>query len=296
MKKSWHLNSVWLLTVAGLAAFSVIIVLRNTMPPGTYVYGFIFNFLPIQFINTWLFIGALFLTAARYGSFYKEAEVSQSIRIADFNVAEKDARYLLEQIPEQYKSLAFFQRIREILKAYLYREDVMRLNEELARRDYERVARGHLILNSFRQIIPVVGFLGTVIGLSKGMAKFPEISSKAGRISELKEILRSFSQDLSVAFDTTLLALAYTIVIILLIAFLRGKEENHAERINSAARELILRMQAVQDQENKENQKLPEKLLQTLQKSNSELVNVLNTTLENGFLTRLEGILKEQKQ
>ncbi len=239
MKKINYENPL-ILGIGGAILSSIaFLILDFKLPEEAYLHGFFFNFLPIQFLNTWLFSLSLLFVLARSRKFMDEAEVVQRIRIVNLKLSYSEAETLLKKLPAELSHTLIYRRIREVLTGYLNREDVIRLNEELSRRDIGQVERGHLLLSSMRNIIPVVGFLGTVVGLSHGMAKFPEISAKVGNMVDLKEILKSFASDLSVAFDTTLLALAYTIVVILVASFLRGKEESHVDYIDDRVRGLI---------------------------------------------------------
>jgi len=103
----------------------------------------------------------------------------------------------------------------------------------------EQVETGHLVLNALRQLIPVLGFLGTVVGLSLGMVQFPDITKTGGNIDALRLVLKDFAASLSVAFDTTLLALGYSVVVVLVSSILRQREESFVSEVDTKARRLI---------------------------------------------------------
>ncbi len=210
-------------------------LLSIVLSKGSFIYSFLFRCWPIQFLSSWLFFIGLFYWAQRYSLFKREEDSFQKIRLPEFSIFEKDAHKLIKGMPEEYGQTLTLRRFREILQAFLYGEDIIRLNEELSRRDMAEVDRGHLILDSLRNIIPIIGFLGTVIGLSLGMIKFPEITD----VVVLRTALKSFAASLSVAFDTTLLALGCTVVIILLASFLRQREESLVGSVDERARILI---------------------------------------------------------
>ncbi len=115
------------------------------------------------------------------------------------------------------------------------------MNGELSRRDIAEIEQGHLVLDSLKNIIPVVGFLGTVIGLSLGMIQFPEVTD----IEALRSALKGFAASLSISFNTTVLALIYTIILILLTSALKEREESLVGNLDEHARLLIsgLRME-----------------------------------------------------
>ena len=74
------------------------------------------------------------------------------------------------------------------------------------------------------------------------MVQFPEISQDAGNAERLRTVLKDFAASLSFAFDTTLLALSYSIVVVLLSSVLRHREEVFVSEVDDKARELIKKL------------------------------------------------------
>ena len=75
--------------------------------------------------------------------------------------------------------------------------------------------------------IPVLGFMGTVMGISKAISGFAEVVKTAGGLGldSLKPALAGATYNLGVAFDTTLLALALSAMLVLLMHHAQRKEE-----------------------------------------------------------------------
>jgi biopolymer transport protein ExbB/TolQ len=211
----------------------------------SFLRGFFFRCWYVQALTTILFFAALLFVACRFFLLQNERRTLQK-RVAlerlDEDITPELAREMLEAFRPRYKDTISFRRLGELLRAYLHGEEVVRLNQELSRRDVEQIEGGHLILNALKQLIPVLGFLGTVVGLSLGMAKFPELSESAGNIESLRTLLKDLAASLSVSFDTTLLALGYTIVIVLLSSFLRREEEEFVIEVDDKARYLIAKL------------------------------------------------------
>jgi len=189
----------------------------------------------IQILNTWLFAVAILYWIKRFSLFRSDERAFQKIVLPEYTIAKQSAQDLITSMPEEYKHTLTLRRFRELLRAFLYGEDLIRLNEELSRRDIAEVEKGHLILDSLRNIIPVIGFLGTVLGLSLGIVDFPDATD----ITALRAALKGFAASLSVAFDTTLLALGYTVGVALLIAYLRSREESLVTQVDERARLLL---------------------------------------------------------
>ena len=238
-------DRLWVLYTASLVIVVILFLILKSLLLRLYfdgygdlymhIYDFIFQCWPIQFLSTWLFVIGVMFWLLRYRSFSFEYEVCRVIKFQEDSIVREEAPKLIDRTPDKYHKTLALRRFRELLHAFSHGEDIIRLNEELSRRDLAEIEQGHSILDTIRNLIPVLGFLGTVIGLSLGMVAFPDIEN----IELLRKALRSFAGSLSVAFNTTLLALVYTIVIILLTSFLRQREEVLVRNIDEQARNLV---------------------------------------------------------
>ena len=85
------------------------------------------------------------------------------------------------------------------------------------------------LLSGFIWAIPVLGFIGTVLGLSSAIGGFGEVLESAKDIEQIKTELKSVTAGLSMAFVTTLQALAAALVLQLLTTFLKKGEEEFLE-------------------------------------------------------------------
>jgi len=82
------------------------------------------------------------------------------------------------------------------------------------------------IVEGFVWGIPVLGFIGTVVGLSEAIGGFSRVLAQASDISQLAEALKTVTAGLSKAFETTLVALVAALVVQLLLTFLKKAEED----------------------------------------------------------------------
>ena len=259
-------------------------VLKWTLPAENFFHTFMFNGWYVQFLNSWLFIVGMLFWLERYSFFKTEKTVFEKINMPEFSINMQKADELQNKIPAEHRQTLSLRRFSEILQAFCYGEDLIRLNAELSHRDSAEVERGHLILNILISIIPVVGFLGTVIGLSLGMIKFPEVTD----ILTLKTGLKDFAASLSIAFNTTLLGLVYTIITILMVAFLRQREEALVGEVDTRARRLISKLKIGASQG--EGQK------DTMEKSLTEIKNALvniHEVFSQALNKMAEGLLEQ---
>ena len=73
--------------------------------------------------------------------------------------------------------------------------------------------------------IPVLGFIGTVIGLSTAVGGFGTVVAQGADIEQLKSSLGGVTGGLAVAFETTLIALVAALFVQLVMTFVQNKEE-----------------------------------------------------------------------
>ena len=170
---------------------------------------------PLEYISTLMFFtgtSILFLKALRLKN---ERTVLNAARVSaqDATDTSPDQRMRkLQQwcaaIPQDLSRTQIAQRLRETLH-YLTGtrrdglEDHLRYLAELA---HERLHQSFATIRTITWAIPIVGFLGTVIGITMAIANVtPE---------QLDSSLGDVTRGLSVAFDTTALALGMSIVLV----------------------------------------------------------------------------------
>ncbi|MEN1678968.1 MAG: MotA/TolQ/ExbB proton channel family protein [Planctomycetota bacterium] len=102
-------------------------------------------------------------------------------------------------------------------------DDILRSQAE---HDESAMETSYSLLRGFVWAIPVLGFIGTVLGLSAAIGGFGEVLSQDGaEMSEIAGSLRTVTSGLSTAFETTLQGLLAALAVQLVIAFLRKSEE-----------------------------------------------------------------------
>ena len=70
----------------------------------------------------------------------------------------------------------------------------------------------------------MLGFIGTVIGLSEALGKFGKVLESSGDMGALRESLKGVTGGLATGFETTLLALLFALIIQLMAVFMQKKE------------------------------------------------------------------------
>lgn len=103
--------------------------------------------------------------------------------------------------------------------------DVDEMLRSQADLDESTMETSYSLLRGFIWAIPVLGFIGTVMGLSVAIGGFGDVLSKTSDPTALAESLKGVTGGLSTAFETTLLSLLFALVLQLLVTFLHKSEE-----------------------------------------------------------------------
>lgn len=103
--------------------------------------------------------------------------------------------------------------------------DVSEMLRAQAENDENHMDSSYGILSGIIWAIPILGFIGTVIGLSSAVGGFGAVLNTDASPAMLKESLGPVTSNLGIAFDTTFVALILAMGIQLTMTVLRKKEE-----------------------------------------------------------------------
>ncbi len=104
--------------------------------------------------------------------------------------------------------------------------DVDEMLRSQADLDESTMETSYALLRGFIWAIPVLGFIGTVMGLSIAIGGFGDVLSKTADPTALAESPKEVTGGASTAFETTLLALLFALILQLIVTFLhKGEEE-----------------------------------------------------------------------
>ncbi len=91
--------------------------------------------------------------------------------------------------------------------------------------DVDSVETSYSLLNGFLWSIPVLGFIGTVEGLSQAIGSFGSVLASGADMTALTSSLQSVTGGLATAFETTLVALVLALILQLLATATKKSEE-----------------------------------------------------------------------
>jgi biopolymer transport protein ExbB/TolQ len=141
----------------------------------------------------------------------------------------------LETLPSNLRDSYLVRRLREAL-LYVRRKgsaDVLEAQlRHLEEVDVSRMSQGYGAVRIIVSIIPILGFLGTVLGITLAIARLDADS--------MEQALPAVINGLSVAFDTTALSLALSMVLLLTKYLVERMELRLLSRVDALAGELLL--------------------------------------------------------
>jgi len=106
--------------------------------------------------------------------------------------------------------------------------DVSTILKGQAENDENQVAASYALINAMIWAIPVLGFVGTVLGLKLAMSNF----NLNGDASQIKDSLGPVVAGLSTAFETTLVGLVFALLLHLFSDLVQQKEMDFLDECN----------------------------------------------------------------
>jgi biopolymer transport protein ExbB/TolQ len=94
--------------------------------------------------------------------------------------------------------------------------------------------------------IPVLGFVGTVLGISNGVQAFSSLIQNASDLDGLRESLKGVTYGLGQAFETTMIALCMSLCLMLVLSWLQRREDRMLAAIDDYCIEHLLQKVKVQ--------------------------------------------------
>jgi len=107
--------------------------------------------------------------------------------------------------------------------------------------DANAVDSSYTLIKVFIWAIPILGFIGTVIGIGQAVGSFSAAMSAASDLGALKESFNSVTGGLATAFDTTLLALVLSMFIMFPMSSLQKAEQDLLNWVDEYCNENLLK-------------------------------------------------------
>lgn len=122
---------------------------------------------------------------------------------------------------------------------------LMELNREGSSLDQEHAAGRFTLPRYILYLLPVIGFIGTVEGISKALMNISKVLPMVKDLDGFMSNLTSVTSALQVAFDSTLLALFLSAALMLVLTLLQRRSEDLLARVDRwVVEHLLVRLSA----------------------------------------------------
>ena len=118
--------------------------------------------------------------------------------------------------------------------------DVSAILRAQAENDEDLVASSYTVVNGLVWAIPVLGFIGTVLGLSLAIGRFTSTLQAGGDLTLIRASLQGVTGGLATAFESTLVALTFTLILQLVITFQQKSEMAFLDECNDYCHSYII--------------------------------------------------------
>lgn len=117
--------------------------------------------------------------------------------------------------------------------------DVATILKIQSENDEAQMASSYGLVHGFMWTIPVLGFIGTVLGLSEAIGSFARVIQAGGDMEQIRSSLQSVTGGLATAFETTLVALVCAMIIQLMISFIQAAESRFLDDCNEVCHKQV---------------------------------------------------------
>ncbi len=198
-----------------------------------YIYSIINDRGPVQYVELFMafMVAALVFLKTRIVRNQLNSVVEAPVD-PDIDLSNDDEIMELRRRIHEDESLEWsilLTRIDRLLALWLGSKDISRVASWAAaesERDMSASDSSYAIGRTLIWAIPILGFIGTVMGLGGAVASFTDVLGEAAGLEQIREGIAGVTRGLGVAFDTTLLALILSVVLMFPLSAIQRREEN----------------------------------------------------------------------
>ena len=147
-------------------------------------------------------------------------------------------------MPSRVSDSFMVNRIRKGLEHFAVRQsnpEVASLMMSQSELDAASVNSSYAVVKVFIWAIPILGFIGTVLGISNAVGGVSGALDQAQDIEVLKASLNGVTSGLAVAFDTTLVALVLSLLVSFPVSIIQKREEDFLGKVDDYCSENLLK-------------------------------------------------------
>ncbi len=273
-----------------------------------YIYSLLFERGAIQYLTLFSFWFTVCLIFMKHVEINKELEAFNLSCIQEFKGRIKsevgvktmlDLLNFVESSCADNKHLLLINRLIKGLKQVKISQnqsEVANVLETVSDTDYSLMETSYSFIKFMIWLIPIFGFIGTLLGMSQAIGSFAGVFQSLGHggFSGVSQDLQTVTQGLALAFDTTLLALILSAGLNFVTNNLQKRENDFLADVDNFTLEYIInRFRTVKNSIRREDEFASPEEVERL-KQHKELVEIIKK-LGNSFSGGMERLAREMK-
>lgn len=184
----------------------------------------------------------------------------------------------VHKLPQKQKKSFLVNRVLRGLEHFRVRKNAGEVSELLQSQseiDANHVDASYSLLKVFIWAIPILGFIGTVIGISAAVGSFSGSLADSSDISKLKESLNDVTAGLATAFDTTLVALVMSLIVKFPMSAMQKAENGLLNWVDEYCNENLIKR--LKDSSDSFDESLPPEIRKALEGTVGQHTAAMNT-------------------
>jgi biopolymer transport protein ExbB/TolQ len=216
-----------------LLAAGVYVGIHNFVPADALLVRYLCGH-PVEYVETWLFLWALCALAAKSWSLWRERTAFRAAVVPAWSgetvpIHEaEELRHEVDQLPRHLHNTLLVCRVCGALDFLAKRGSTEGLDDHLRNLsddDANAMEGSHGLVRFITWAIPILGFLGTVLGITEAIAHVtPE---------QLAKSISGVTDGLAIAFDTTAIALGFSMCIMFFTFILERGEHGVLQAVDA---------------------------------------------------------------
>lgn len=226
---------------SGIAAVLSVVGYAALIPfRGSYFHTLFYERGPIPYLCTFLFFLCLVLLGLKLFRVRIEAAALESglsrqlMAIAksarqDRSGAEEQAQQLLAGMKDVERDLLVTARLRRAISETASGAGAAEIGAAMtdqADTDTQVADSSYFLVKFLIWVVPILGFVGTVVGIAAAIGNFDSIVQGSESLTAIKGQMGGITASLGIAFETTLIALVMSALMMLFLAVVQKREED----------------------------------------------------------------------
>jgi hypothetical protein len=212
-----------------------------------FIASLLFSHFTVSVLNCGLFIWSMTVLGLKHGKIRHQRAALMldvlPIRLGKEITAANVTSFIdhVYALPEKLRDSLMVNRIRKALELFEVRQNISGVREMMVSQseiDFARINGSYALPRACLWGIPLLGFIGTVIGLSHAIAGMN--FSNVEDIAKILGAINNVTSGLGTAFDATLLGLVLALILNFPISSMAKQEDSNLQTIDAFCNEVLL--------------------------------------------------------